>query len=261
MKLFCTSNHHKNIRAFTLLEVLASLSIVTLVILGPLTSSINSSAYSKQSKDLMVSLYLAEESLELLRHQYDTLYIACANDKDACEESVFPTVAGETSGGKAWRLFKTRLNDSSVLGTVSCFDTDGCSYDFLDMMEASSVTPPKKYDPTSTECPSLSMVQSAPYGELYGIDTGVRNYYVCSSIDQTDINDRLKDNHFNVSKTTYTRSIFVESKPTFTEANPPSSPANLGLYQDDLVVTSTVSFRRSNGLVRSITVTDFFHAR
>lgn len=239
-------------RAFTLLEVLASLSIVTLVVLGPLTSAINSSSYSSQSKDLMVSLYLAEEALELLHYQYDTLYIACTQNRDACD---VPTNPNEKSGAKAWRLFKERLADTTD-GSASCFDEGGCAYDFLDMMNAtSSVNLPKKYDPEDPDkCPKLSMVQSAPHGELFGTNTSVRNYYVCSSIDQEDIDNRLKDNHFNVSRTNYSRSVFVESKPTFTESAPP-------FYQDDLIVTATVSFRRTNGMIRAIRVTDFFHAR
>lgn len=250
-------NHtNPKIKAFTLLEVLASFSIVTLVILGPLTFSINSASYSRQSKDVLTAQYLAQEALELLHYQHDTLYIACVNEKDACDPVSAPILDGETRGGKAWRLFKTRLH-STDSGAVSCFSENGCSYDFLDMLIATSVTAPLKYSPNGTVCPGLSMV----YSTVTGYDDNIRNYYVCSSIDQTDIGNKLKDNHFSVKRTAYLRKINIESVPTFTETNAPSAPANLGLYQDDLVITATVSFRRSNGIMRHIKVVDFFHAR
>jgi hypothetical protein len=254
MKSFLSLFLHKQVQAFTLLEVLTSLSIVTLVIMGPLTFSVNSAAFSKQSKDVLTSMYLAQESLELLHFQYDTLYIACSRTKDACDDGI-PLLPGESLGGKAWRLFKTRLADTSS-GSASCFSAGGCAFDFLDMTEVISVTPPKKYDPAGTMCPKLSIVESV----VNGYDTTVRNYYVCSSIDQSDTL-RLKDNHFNVKKTAYGRVVKVESVPTFTETNAPTPPANLGLYQDDLIITSTVSFRKSNGVMRDIKVVDFFHPR
>lgn len=255
MKLFPAHIHRSSVRAFTLLEVLASFSIVTLVILGPLTFSINSASYSRQSKDVIVSEYLAQEALELLHHQYDTLYIACANIVDACDGSV-PTNSGENSGAKAWRLFKERLHDTTG-GSTSCFDAQGCAFDFLDMSLATTITPPKKYSPVDTDCPRLSVVNAA----VLPFDPTIRNYYVCSGIDQADEGGRLKDNHYSVKKSAYSRVINVTSVPTFTEALPPSAPANLGLYQDDLIITASVSFRRSNGVLRTIKVTDFFHPR
>lgn len=253
MNLFFNQQRNTKVRAFTLLEVLASFAIVTLVILGPLTFSINSASYSRQSKDVLTAQYLAQEALELLHYQYDTLYIACSNEKDACDTLIVPTIDGETKGAKAWRLFKTRLSDTSD-GSASCFSSDGCSFDFLDMLNATSTTPPKKYVPLSNKCPKLSMVYSA-------LDGNVINYYVCSSIDQADLGNRLKDNHFTVKQSAYSRKVNVVSVPTFNEVNSPSSPVNIGLYQDDLIVTATVSFRRSNGVMRNIEVVDFFHAR
>lgn len=247
MNLFFTNIKHKGVEAFTLLEVLASLVIVTLVILGPLTSAVNSSSYASQTKDVMISTYLAEESLELLHHQYDTLYIACANDKDACDSVSVPTLAGETPGGKAWRLFKTRLNDSTA-GSKSCFDADGCSYDFLDMIDVTSVMPsPTKYLPTGAKCSTISLAYRM-------VDSKVRNYYVCGGAGHLAA-------AFNSNKTQYLRKVFIESKPTFPEVNPATPPANLGLYNDDLLVAATISFRRSNGMLRSIKVTDFLHTR
>lgn len=241
------------IKAFTLLEVLASLTIVTMVILGPLTSAINSSSYARQTKDVMVSTYLAEEALELLHYQYNTLYLACSSSVDACSSRE----DGLTPGEQAWKLFKTRLNDdTSAPGLVSCFSSDGtggCSYDFLDMMDATSATPPKKYSPTGEDCSQLSMVTSI----VTGID-GVRNYFVCSGIGISS--PRLVDNALSVLKKTYSRRVTVVSVPTFETSCGIDAPHS-ACYYDDLIVTVHISFKRPNQSIRTITVTDFFHAR
>ena len=241
------------VKAFTLLEVLASFVIVTLVILGPLTFSINSASYSRQSKDVITSQYLAQEAFELLHHQYDTLYIECANNKGPCEESINPTVSGETSGSKAWRTFKQRLNETSS-GAVSCFSDEGCSFDIIDMLDTSSISPPPmRYSPTGVECSKLSMV----YAVIYGVDGPIRNYYVCSGIDTS----RLTDNYFQIKQSAYSRKITIKSVPTFQEIGSAAPPANLNWYQDDLIMTATISFRRSNGVLREIIVNDVIHAR
>lgn len=256
MKHFFTTINRNSVRAFTLLEVLASFTIVTMVILGPLSFSVNSASYSRQSKDVLTSEYLAQEALELLHNQYDTLYIECAHNKGPCEETINPTLSGETSGSKAWRTFKTRLDDTTD-GAASCFDTGGCTYDLIDMLDTTTVTPPpKRYVPVSNICSGLAMV----YSVVAGYDPDMRNYYVCSGIDTS----RLKDDHFKIKQSAYTRKITITSVPTFTETGTPipaSPPANIGLYQDDLVVTATVSFRRSNGVIREIKVVDLIHAR
>lgn len=241
----------KKIRAFTLLEVLASFSIVTLVILGPLTFSINSASFSGQSKDLMVSVYLAQEAIELLHYQYDTLYIACANDMDACNSLVETTLPGESSGDKAWRLFKTRLANVTP-PNVSCFSSSGCTYDFLEMLNATSTTPPKRYSPIASTCQNLSLV--------YASSTNQRNYYVCSSL--TVGSPSLKDSPYKIKNTSYSRKVVLVSKSTFDEGSLdiPNDP-NSAHYQDDVVITSSVSFRRFNGVTRTVKVTDFMHAR
>lgn len=252
MNTFLKHLKQQQVRAFTLLEVLASLSIVTLVILGPLTSSVNSSSFARQTKDVMTSTYLAEEALELLHYQYDTLYLACANNVEACLGQI---LSEETPGGAAWRLFKTRLQSSSLLdGTVSCFDTDGCSYDFLDMRSAASITNPKKYLPTGDYCPKLALVTSAVIGTV----DGIRNYYVCSGIIADP--SSLIDTPLTIKKTTYSRKIQLQSIKTFEEGSG-TGLAHLEWYNDDLVITATVSFRRSNGVMRNIKVVDFLHAR
>ena len=60
-------------KAFTLIEVLVSLWIITIAVLGPLAAAINSSSTSRNTKDVVISSYLAQESFELLRFSRDSL--------------------------------------------------------------------------------------------------------------------------------------------------------------------------------------------
>lgn len=249
MNLFFLQKKTTKVRAFTLLEVLASLSIVTMIILGPLTFSINSSSVARQTKDIMISMYLSQEAFELLHFQYDSLYIACIHDQNPCSSN--PTSPGELPGEKAWRLFKERLNYD-----VSCFDSDGCSYDFLDMLNPESSDSFARYSPTSNSCSNISTV----YSKKNILDTKIRNYYVCSGIDKNSprlVHDSIQD----VKKTNYTRKIFVVSTPTIDEGTPPIAPTNLELSQDDLEFTVTVSFKRSNGVIRTMKYIDVLHSR
>ncbi|MBP6948618.1 MAG: hypothetical protein KBC41_03245 [Candidatus Pacebacteria bacterium] len=248
MHLFFLQRTYKKIQAFTLLEVLTSFSIVTLVILGPLTFSVNASAVARQTKDIITTMYLTQESFELIHFQYDSLYIACINDVAPCSD--IATEIGESPGNKAWRILKERLSD--VSSGPSCFDNEGCSYDFLDMINPSSIT---KYEPTGTECPYISIFR----GFLGADDDDVRNYYICSGVESDDI--RLNDTPRDIRRTSYTRKIFITSIPTIDENIVPIAPVNLELYQDDLEITATVSFRRSNGVIRTMKFSDILHPR
>ncbi|MCF7843721.1 type II secretion system GspH family protein [Candidatus Gracilibacteria bacterium] len=246
MKLFLKQAKSKSVRAFTLLEVLASLAIITMVILGPFSLAVNSSSYARQTRDIITSTYLAEEAVELLQYQHSSLYISCLNRVDLCADDVpdTPPKPNETESEKAWRLFKTRL---STHPNTSCFDSGGCSYDFIDMLNATSTAIPSVYSPTDSDCRNIAQVSSI-------VDSAVREYYVCSGIDT----GRLKDAFYSVARKTYTRRVTVESLPTFETGGIVGTP-NLGLYNDDLLVTAYVTYTRSNGIVRTIKVAHFLH--
>ncbi len=246
MKLFFYNKKYKNLQAFTLLEVLASLTIVTMVILGPLTSAIDSSSYARQTKDVMISTYLAEEALELLRHQYTTIYLQCIHKEGMCTDILEPNLTGETDSDKAWRIFKQRLDNYGV--GVSCFD--GCTFDFFDMKNATTTGAPPIYSPTGTDCSTLSLVTAVGPGAT------TKNYYVCTGVPAHHTGG------FMSKKTQYSRNVSIESVPTFeTTPLPVDGDPNLGLYNDDLIMTSSVSYRRSNGTLRTIKVIDFLHKR
>lgn len=228
--------NHRNIRAFTLLETLGSIAILSTFVLGPLTVAINSSSYARQTKDVMVATYLAEESAELLHNQYDSLYILCRSTSSA---PCIP-LGTETPPRTAWRVFKERL--ASPSSVTSCFESanpDGCSFDFIDM-STDVATGFSVYNAEAGECPKLSLVSKFTVG-----DTVPRNVFVCSGIPAHSTGV--------LSSKLYTRTVKATSVVTFAGSD--------SAYTDDLRIISTVSFKRPNGIGRTITVVDYIHPR
>lgn len=220
-QLFTTTD----LRGFTLVETLVSVFIVTLVIIGPLTVASNASMYAKLTKDTMTATYLAQEAIELIRHHQDSIYIRCA-DKNAakCVAS-----GGENSGEAAWRIFKERIAGNTQ--GASCFSADnasGCSYDFIDMTANEDINP-SKYVSTGSQCNTLSYDPSS-------------RMYVCTGVRGS-----------GMQQTYFTRSVKITSVPTFNGTD--------AAYNDDLRVTVTITFRRSNGYTHQVKVVDFLHAR
>ncbi|MCX6756733.1 MAG: type II secretion system protein [Candidatus Nomurabacteria bacterium] len=214
----------KSIKAFTLVETLVSIFIVTIVILGPLTVAMNASSYAKQTKDVMTATYLAQEATELLHHLQESIYLKCVSDTSI--NSVCQSTDGDLDGlfdipsETSWRVFKEYLATSP-----SCFAAAGCSYDFIDMTSNENIAP-TKYVSTSSACSSLYLTAT--------------NLYVCAGI-----------RGVAGGPTFFTRKVQIESIPTFAGRD--------ASYNDDLRVISTVTFRRSNGYTRSIKLIDFLH--
>ncbi|MFA6608427.1 MAG: hypothetical protein WCT07_00765 [Candidatus Paceibacterota bacterium] len=213
------------IRAFTLIETLVSIIIITTVILGPLMVASNASAYARQTKDSMIALYLAQEAVELLHHQQDSLYLRCIGQSNL---TCIPQ-DNETQSEAAWRIFRERLSNN-VQG-ATCYGTNnttGCAYDFIDMTKDEDFNP-SKYDISSNMCNTLSLSPG--------------HFYVCTGAHaQSDY-----------TITPFSRSVFITSIPTLTGADEN--------YNDDLRVTVTVTFKRATGYIRQIKVIDFMHAR
>ena len=220
-QLFTTTN----LRGFTLVETMVSVFIITLVIIGPLTAASNASTYAKMTKDTMTATYLAQEAIELIRHHQDSIYIRCA-DKDA---ATCVANGEENSSEAAWRIFKERVAGNTQ--GVSCFSTDnasGCSYDFIDMTANEDINPPK-YVSTGSQCNTLSHDPTS-------------RMYVCTGVHGS-----------GMQQTYFTRSVKITSIPTFSGID--------AAYNDDLRVTVTITFRRSNGYTHEVKVVDFLHAR
>lgn len=239
MKILFSKNKYGRVKAFTLLETLASIAIVSAVILGPLTVAVNSSTYARQTKDIMTVTYLAEESLELLHNQYDSIYLACLNVVAPCDATV--PQPNETIGETSWRVFKSRLlTDPHV-----CSLPNGCTYDFIDMTE-DITTSPSKYQTNGTECSSFSLMIGPMTVDGNILDT-LRRFYVCDGVASHKIGAT------SIPTPRYSRKVTVESVPTFETSAP--------FYHDDLRITSGVSFKRPSGGSREIKVVDFLHAR
>jgi prepilin-type N-terminal cleavage/methylation domain-containing protein len=216
-------------RGFTLVETLVSTMIITLVVLGPLTVASNASTYARLTKDTLIATYLAQEAIELLRYQQDSVYIRCIQGTSSeC------TVTGnEATKDAAWRLFRARLGSNSQ--GASCFDVNnasGCSYDFIDMT-ANPDFAPTKYISSQSSCSTLSLETAT-------------NLYVCSGVHGTGSGYGL---------TRFSRSVSITSVPTFGDGTSEEE------YNDDLRVTVTITFKRPNGYLQQVKVVDFLHAR
>lgn len=214
-------------RGFTLVETLVSTMIITVVILGPMTVASNASMYARITKDTLIATYLAQEAIELLHHQQDSVYIRCIQGTTS---TCTPT-GEETPQQLAWSLFKARLG-SNVQGP-SCFASDnpsGCSYDFIDMSTNQDQSP-TKYVSTASECDTLSIETSS-------------KLYVCTGARGTGGGYMV---------TQFSRSVSVTSIPTYSAGD--------AEYHDDLRVTVTITFKRPNGYTHQIQVVDFLHAR
>ncbi len=241
-----TNLQQKAVQGFTLLETLTSIAILSLVIIGPLSSIINSSSYARQTKDTMIATYLAEESLELLQNQYDSLYVFCS--AQAADPFCAPAFVGETPGQIAWRLFKARFGAAG--GQPSCFlkrddDTDdnldGCSFDFIHMLSAPTSTTPVRYVSTNSACKQIVGIATV-------LAAGVtRHSYVCSGVPA----------HVTGTKNEkmFARSVTIEWLRTF-EVGGMSSH-----YNDDLRITVKVQYRGVNGIVSSVKIIRYMHSQ
>lgn len=218
-------NRLYTVKAFTLVETLAATLIISVIILGPLTVAINASTYARQTKNIMIATYLAQESVELIHHLQDSLYLKCISDvtgvscpaTDSNNDGVY-----DEPSELAWRMLKTDLTSG-----VSCFAAAGCAYDFINITENDN-NPPVKYLPTDALCSTLSLTSD--------------NLYVCSG------------SHGGVGSTatSFTRKVNIEriDIPTGGDAD----------YVDGLRVTVIVTFIRANGYTRSVKLVDFLRA-
>jgi hypothetical protein len=161
------------------------------------------------------------------------LYVLCAKQPGV---SPCTTVASESSGQIAWRVFKERF--SSLSGQPSCFldeNADGCSFDHIDM-QADITTNPVRYDASANACSQIIAKKQS------GVVT-----YVCMGIPS-----RLSGGTLGFS---YKRSVYLEKLPTF-EATAFEEQDN-----DDVRVTADVTYKAVNGSARSIKIVRYIHPR
>lgn len=258
-------------KGFTLLETLASIAVLSLVIIGPLAVTVGSSSYARISKDNMIAAYLAEEGVELLQNQYDSLYIFCKRNASSTEVGGYcdPTGTPEvTTGQTAWRLFKDKLSGT---GGVTCYlpkgssasypgnalgNAHGCSYDYKDML-ANSTETLMRYDAQSSACNYLVPVSTSTSRYVSGDGSTVIGYWVNSTSTSYVCAGTLSHVPSGglVGQKQYIRTVTLDQLPTF------ESGAGNIQYNDDIRVTSSVQFKALNGTSHTVKVTRFMHAR
>jgi hypothetical protein len=194
----------------------------------------------------MVATYLAEESIELLQNQYDSLYVYCK--KQSAELLCTPSIVSpeETAGKIAWRVFKERLGPT---GGVSCYSADnpyGCSFDYADMT-GDITTSPARYLISSVECPYLVKVKKQTPSQYLTEGATAEDFYVytCKGL-TSHIGGGI------VTDIPFTRAVTIEQLPVG------SAPT---LENDDLRVTSKVQFKGYNGLTQTVKIVRFFHSK
>lgn len=95
---------------FSLVETLVAITILLIVITGPLTLVSNSARSTEFANDQVMAFFLAQEGLELVQAERDSLLIP--------EFRLAPATPPATI---AWNLF---TNNPGVLG--ACFGANGC---------------------------------------------------------------------------------------------------------------------------------------
>lgn len=236
----------KKIQGFTLLETLVSISIITFVVLGPLSFFVNSSSYAKYTRENMVATSLAEEGVELVQNYYDSLLVRCLKSPDTgvCvmtdrEKGVSPVSEPLTSFHVAWRVFKDRLHAKD--GKPSCFENEnssGCSFDFYDMT-TSIEDVPVRYRGDAEDCSYLKGVASSTFAFVYLCNEKTTLGTVDTSV-------------------AYKRVVTLTHYPSFSSSTIDGVSYD---YDDDILVVSRVTYKVSNGRTNSVEVRRFIHPR
>jgi Tfp pilus assembly protein PilV len=245
---------HKKIqprKAFTLIETLLATMVISMVILGPLTVSITSSAYAKDTKKVITANYLAHEGLEIVRFKRDSVFVECQSGQATCVPISFNASAMENTQQASWRIFKERMrtvvNASGV--QPSCFVDDnpeGCSFDAYAATQTGSGAV-NRYVGGDDRCSSLynddRLDQPAGYSSV-GVGVTDR-VYVC------------KENGvpYDYSDSGYARVIKM------TSVTLPYGDDYQNMYEDDVRVESAVTYTRAHGILRTVRAVGYLHAR
>lgn len=244
---------NKNIRAFTLIETMVGILIITTAIIGPLSVAFNSAVYAKYTKDKITAIYLAQEAVDILRFERDSLLIDCndvSNSTCPLQDLGLGDGTFESTSNAAWRRFKTRLgmdfNLLTPLSPPSCFvDSsnvgDGCSFDFYGFTQ-NVANDPIKYSPLSPNCDYLYRDE--------GVSAVTGGAYLCKASSLS----------FNGShKTKFQRVVKLKSIRTIEGG---AASLYLERYNDDVAVSSVVSYAKSHGFqAKPVEVVDFLHSK
>lgn len=231
------------IKAFTLIEALASIALITSIIIGPLTLMMNSIAYSRNAKDNLMSTLLAQEGVELIRNRRDSILISCLNSFNTAGDSTCTKVlvggngALESPGEASWRIFKEQMSTQGSSCIVDDTNQDGCAFDAYAFINNPLDSPVNMYSASSPACREL-MVYEDPSDRA--------GMYACPASLSSGENGRYSGKW---------RSVKIE------KINQ-TSPSTYDLYySDDLKVTSHVTYTGPTGVKRTVTQIDYLRAR
>ena len=247
----------KNQKAFTLLETLASVAILSLVVVGPLAVMINSSSYAHQVQDSMTARFLAEEAIELLQNKADSLYIFCRKnpiDVDCLSDG------NQTQAEVAWQKFKEQIGTTTVpiggeVASTSCYinNDSGCSFDFVGMTQ-NPTTSIQLFSgnigtsATSTSCATLT-------GLNISTSSGTGQAYICAP-NATSTGAATSSGDLVKIETAFKRVIKAEQTATYEGNKPVNKQKN-----DDLRADAKVTYKGKNGKEYKETVSSYIWKR
>jgi prepilin-type N-terminal cleavage/methylation domain-containing protein len=146
-----------NQSGFSLVETLVAITILLIVITGPLTLVSNSARSTNFANDQVMANFLSQEGLELVQSVRDDLLI--------------PKFAIPPPGGNAWTDFMSTANSNIVR---NCFNASGCGLD----QATNSSGAIRQYDcSTISDCRlhfNTTAGQRSAYTHVAGLDTETR---------------------------------------------------------------------------------------
>ncbi len=246
--LFTFFTHRKNrhIPAFTLVETLVSVAILTIAISGPLSVALFASAHAKDTKNKMIATWLAEEAIEIVRNKRDTFFIACTSGQSSCTFGSVITGLPENVGEASWKGFKLsniRQKDTgSGLYLFDCYNA--CAYD----------AEGGPFNSDDGECDRLitnDFFQKGHQNAISGTHQIAKDgMYLCNVYANTtdDVGGGDRDSDF-------TRFLSMQV------LSPLSSVSYDKNYKETIRIRSYVNYKTPSGDTKTVMVEDFLNAR
>lgn len=131
-KFFClpTAGGTTARRAFTLVETLIAITILTFAIAGPLSSASHALVATEVARDQLTASYLAQEGIEYVRAMRDDEYLAAYKTGGATVSTTAWTdfISGSDAGAiTQCRTTTCTLDPTRLMGTGSGFALQQCS--------------------------------------------------------------------------------------------------------------------------------------
>ena len=106
--------YQKNLKAFTLIESLASILLIMIAVLGPLTITLNGLKSVSQNRDRVIATYLAESYIEEIKNLRDSIFLKCTkNGSISYDNNNNNLVINCNSASASENLYSHTFNNSS----------------------------------------------------------------------------------------------------------------------------------------------------